>query len=829
MDNLMSHDFGRVLHRLSELDLRVVPLTQLKESSNSASLRYDIHRRDIEGAYFFVRSHAEYQVPGTFFLQIGYSSLERDAENDFWKLGDFCIANGVDVGLHTSPVDSFFISTKHAGSSKAYAAWLRSPEFISFVEDIQQYPDKLDELNVSIENHFFSLCSEFRVKFGAAQLISSHGGELFQISRVRDDLPISFTQFLQQFRPNKWMNERRIKPTGFIADVEQSRNHELAQITDAGKGIEHILSSLDSNKLPKKVQILIHPYGWTKPLKQRADLSNVDSAAPNYKSSYTINGVEYKCLNFVEPDVHCKPRCNVVFDKWSSWFQAAFRCRNEVVDGVKLAVPRVPLAVIDATQSQEKYLKRIGDKSRNMLRKAERSGYAFRVFQSADYLEDIMAVRQSMPIRSGKPVPASYSQPVKPFDAGNKNFCERHEVTAIGVFSTKDDTLVAYSALHNCGDFAIINSILGHGDHLRYGVMNLLVYGIFQTVSDRYSSVKYINYLTLKSSTAGLDRFKRSTGFDEINFALPLANEPLPFAEKKIESIRDANVTEPTETQEYPKTASLRTGAVSDTLSHRPLSDAGNPIAEMIYYKSFQKILVRGDCCAIRTVARNPEIFGKPEIVQNEKCTMEVCVDSIDGVHYPDEEILSLSDIDKMAPSLRKYYINQNKMSILDQTEADILIIDSYADSFFQCWKNRKTGAKLWVHAKFLKDREKFERTHVKLPYRTFDEVLRDTATYIEAVRTKNPNIPIMYLTHPIHYYRYLNRRREFCYLGQELERFVPNVYWGTHLPKEQCEPVDMDSCGPGETHHYTPATYAKMVYQAASRTPFVTSAKIAW
>jgi hypothetical protein len=117
----------------------------------------------------------------------------------------------------------------------------------------------------------------------------------------------------------------------------------------------------------------------------------------------------------------------------------------------------------------------------------------------------------------------------------------------------------------------------------------------------------------------------------------------------------------------------------------------------------------------------------------------------------------------------------------------------------------------------------------VKLPRKTFHEVLVDTQKFIALVRRNNPNIPVLYLTHPIHYYRYLNSRRELCYLGEELERFTPNVFWGTHIPKEECEPVDMDSCGPGETHHYTPETYAKMVLAAAERVPVRTSAETVW
>ncbi len=527
----------------------------------------------------------------------------------------------------------------------------------------------------------------------------------------------------------------------------------------------------------------------------------------------------FRVLDLAPPDQNCKSGCARTHEKWKSWFAKTFKNTEQNFGGLRYSVPRIPLAVIETAQSETEYLKLIGDKSRNMLRKASRNGYSVHVFNSADYLDDIYAIRTSKETRSGKSVPESFRQRPLPFDSANNLLCEAHHVTGVGVF--KDEkTLVAYAAIHNCGDLAIINTILGHGDHLKFGIMNLLIFGVYSEIKARFAGIKYINYLTLRSSTPQLDTFKKSVGFVPCEFGLPLSQASLEQAADE-EILQEL---EPNIMIESPKL-----GMIGNSNAIQTRAELFNPIAELIERKGFKKILIRGDCCSIRAVARNPQLFGYPQIVHNEKCTTQVYLDHLEGISYPEEELLSISNLDAMAPSLRRYYINQNKADFLWESGADLLVIDSYADSFFQLWENKKSKAKLWINAKYLHNRTSFEREHVKLPRKTFHEVLVDTQKIIEHVRSKNPDLPVLYLTHPIHYYRYLNSRREFCYLGHELERFVPNVYWGTHLPKEECEPVDMNSCGPGETHHYTPETYAKMVLLAASRNPVRTAAPTTW
>ena len=62
-------------------------------------------------------------------------------------------------------------------------------------------------------------------------------------------------------------------------------------------------------------------------------------------------------------------------------------------------------------------------------------------------------------------------------------------------------------------ELAVIDQILGHADALPHGVMNGLVRELVE-VALGPGCVRAINYLTLRSSTPTLDRFKRSVGFE---------------------------------------------------------------------------------------------------------------------------------------------------------------------------------------------------------------------------------------------------------------------------------------------------------------------------
>jgi hypothetical protein len=231
-------------------------------------------------------------------------------------------------------------------------------------------------------------------------------------------------------------------------------------------------------------------------------------------------------LDLVSDGEGCSERCAAHAAKWGEWARTAFRGTLPMGgalerashalgldpgggDGTDVVVPGVAMALLPVPDSAEAYLAAIGAKSRNMLRKLEREGYRTGPLDYNTHLEDLHAVNTSKPVRSGGPMTAAYLEPLKPIGA-NVDACPRHRSVYVAAF--RGERALGYARLVLVNELAVIDQILGHADALPHGVMNGLVRELLD-VALASGCVRAINYLTLRSSTAGLDRFKRSVGF----------------------------------------------------------------------------------------------------------------------------------------------------------------------------------------------------------------------------------------------------------------------------------------------------------------------------
>jgi hypothetical protein len=247
-------------------------------------------------------------------------------------------------------------------------------------------------------------------------------------------------------------------------------------------------------------------------------------------------------LDIGKVDDGCGPDCGEHVEKWWSWFCTVGAFHGVVSlepapDFARLAMARWPLAMLVIPENMEAYQKFIGDKSRNMLRKAARAGYTVRPFLSQHYLDDIFAINTSLEERGGRPMSEGYRLYPKPMDAALGRYCPRHAIVNIGCFF--GEKLVAYCNLVLLGEMAIVNRILGHGAHLSQGIMNLLVQGVASACIGRQPAIRAVNYLTLRSSRKEIDRFKKSVGFrpyavvltdDRGCLDVPVSIEPTPAA-----------------------------------------------------------------------------------------------------------------------------------------------------------------------------------------------------------------------------------------------------------------------------------------------------------
>lgn len=201
-------------------------------------------------------------------------------------------------------------------------------------------------------------------------------------------------------------------------------------------------------------------------------------------------------VDLAGPRDGCGPDCPTFVAKWETWWDETFDRHAPAM-----------IAIAD----QDTYLQLIGSKSRNMLRKAARHGYRFEQFNRNDHVDAIYAINRSKPVRSGGAMRRAYLE--RPaLISHSPRLCRHHALESVGMFI--DSTLVAYAHLAAVNEVVVVNTILGHADHLPNGVMNALICATVDGLHRHSPTVRYLNYTTL-TGPAGLTRFKQSVGFAE--------------------------------------------------------------------------------------------------------------------------------------------------------------------------------------------------------------------------------------------------------------------------------------------------------------------------
>ena len=157
--------------------------------------------------------------------------------------------------------------------------------------------------------------------------------------------------------------------------------------------------------------------------------------------------------------------------------------------------------------------------------RAERAGYYVKQFAFALHVPDIVDIHQSKPTRQGMPLSSYYLKTVEELGGAPTQkveietpACSYHHWQYWGVFQPAEghrqgdvvtnEKLVGYVRLRRQGDSSAYTWTLGHGDHLREGVMYLLHYGIVRTMLQmqppaRPRYIVYHNYTAEVGNTLG--------------------------------------------------------------------------------------------------------------------------------------------------------------------------------------------------------------------------------------------------------------------------------------------------------------------------------------
>ena len=147
---------------------------------------------------------------------------------------------------------------------------------------------------------------------------------------------------------------------------------------------------------------------------------------------------------------------------------------------------------------------------RQKVRGAGRAGYRFAHIAREDYLDDIYAINTSMPERQGRPMAEAYLHRPAPQRPLPDFPCAHHALRGYGVL--RDGHLYAYAWVYVIGEMCLFSTILGHGEHMKAGIMSLL---IVEAVRDLMTTadLRFAMYNLHASGGDGLRFFKEQMGF----------------------------------------------------------------------------------------------------------------------------------------------------------------------------------------------------------------------------------------------------------------------------------------------------------------------------
>ena len=176
------------------------------------------------------------------------------------------------------------------------------------------------------------------------------------------------------------------------------------------------------------------------------------------------------------------------------------------------------IAILQVT-SFENWWKTIDKKTRNMVRKAEKSGIETREVEVNDkFAEGVWRIYNETPIRQDRAFP-HYGISLDTVRQGV--FSAKNRVVFIGAYL--QDELVGFAQLVIGDNIAILSQLLSLQKHFDKAVNNALIAKAVELCGKK--GVKWLMYGRIETAHPSLDRFKRSNGF--IKFSLTRFYVPL--------------------------------------------------------------------------------------------------------------------------------------------------------------------------------------------------------------------------------------------------------------------------------------------------------------
>jgi hypothetical protein len=147
--------------------------------------------------------------------------------------------------------------------------------------------------------------------------------------------------------------------------------------------------------------------------------------------------------------------------------------------------------------------------AKRKLKSAKQRKYSYAKVDAVSAIDQIMDINESRPERGGRPMSPLY------FNRSKFGLILR-EIGNAHVVRCPDGKIVAYALVPNIGELWTLDYVLGHGDHLKSGIMYLLMAHVIEEkfeLAETAGNPKWIMYDTWLGASAGLRQFKAVLGF----------------------------------------------------------------------------------------------------------------------------------------------------------------------------------------------------------------------------------------------------------------------------------------------------------------------------
>lgn len=221
------------------------------------------------------------------------------------------------------------------------------------------------------------------------------------------------------------------------------------------------------------------------------------------------------------------------YEKYYQRFVHSHRAHPRTIEGSGT------LAIIDLKRfsGHQGFLRQLRKQSGNFYRdanKARRQGYTTQPFEYRNHTPDICEIRKSLKTRAFGPVIDAFILTIDALGGAptilapiERPQCPRHWELFFGVFLdqpgyrqgeiTLNKRMVAYARLHRIGNTVRYAEFIGHGDHMRHGVMMLLHIQLLEWLLDNDNplahGVEFITYGAIEQGNNGLFFWKRKALF----------------------------------------------------------------------------------------------------------------------------------------------------------------------------------------------------------------------------------------------------------------------------------------------------------------------------